>query len=106
MNNLSICYLIKANAYAEKPEVVEFLDEFYCKEFRHLEAYSMTKRENDFEIHIEAIVEGNVEDCLTGLKKLNYFLSSQNEIESFGYSGISTIPATYEVIMSYEYGIK
>lgn len=59
MKNLSIFYLIKDNVYVEKPETIELLDWFNCKEFRCLEAYSMTKRENDFEIHIDAIVEGN-----------------------------------------------
>lgn len=102
MNNLSISYLIKANAYVEKPRAVKFLDEFYCDKFTILESYSITKRENDFEIHIEAIVEGEFEDCLIGLKKLNYFLSNLNERDNFGYSGISTIPATYEVMVSYE----
>lgn len=102
MNNLSMCYLIKANAYVEKPEAIELLDCFNCKEFRCLEAYSMTKRENDFEIHIDAIVEGEFEDYLIGLKKLNNFFTEQNKINNFGYAGISTIPAAYEVRVSYE----
>ena len=102
MNNLSICYLIKSNAYVEKPEAIELLDWFNCKEFRRLEAYSMTKRENDFEIHINAIVEGDFEDYLMGLKKLNNFLTEQDDINNFGYAGITTIPATYEVRVSYE----
>lgn len=92
--------LAKLRIKADNIKIIDSLLKFNSRKVKKLSINSFSNLGETVEVRITLTVNRGNEDCFKAIKRLNKFLTKENIINKFGYSEITTIPATYEVIIN------
>jgi len=92
--------LVKLRIKADNIKIIDSLLKFNSRNVKKLSINSFSNSGETVEVRITLTVNSGNKDCFKDIKRLNKFLTKENIINKFGYSEITTIPATYEVIIN------
>ncbi|AQR98207.1 hypothetical protein [Clostridium saccharoperbutylacetonicum] len=92
--------LAKLKVKAKNVKIINSLINFNSRKVSKLSINSFNNSGKAIEVIVILTVNGGNEKCLRSIRELNKFLTKENIIYKFGYSEITTIPSTYEVIVN------
>lgn len=81
-------------------KIINSLFDFKSRRIIKLSISSFNYLGETIEVIVDLIVKGKNKECLKIIRGLNKFLTNEDITDEFGYLEITTIPATYEVIVN------
>lgn len=90
----------KIRVKANDIRIINSLLNFNSRKVNKLMISSFNNSGHAIKVIIVLTVKGGNRECFKVIRALNNFLTKENIIHKFGYSEITTIPSTYEVIVN------
>lgn len=92
--------LAKLKVKANNVKIINSLLKFNSRRISKLSINSVENSGAIIEVIVVLTVKGGNKKCFKTIRELNEFLTKENITYEFGYSEITTIPSTYEVIVN------
>lgn len=92
--------LVKLKVKAKNVMIINSLINFNSRKVSKLGISSFNNLGETNEVIVVLTVKGGNKKCFKTIRELNEFLTKENITYEFGYSEITTIPSTYEVIVN------